>query len=163
MKVNFTKVYRTWHILTAISAFGIFASYLLGYSLATNTWNSPFLLMHRFFIVTLISAVFTRLYMAFSKINAVPMVHLFRAKNSFERVVALFYISMCSALLVVLFSDLYILLSTKETIEAWILNLRDKAIFAFIAFIALHVLYVIYHNKVHNTKTIQKLFLAKDS
>jgi len=76
MQVNFTKLYRLWHLLTAVSIFGIFITFYAGYNQTLNIWSTSMLNLHTIFIGMLLSGVVTRLYMAFTGINNIPLMHL---------------------------------------------------------------------------------------
>lgn len=100
--------------------------------------------------------------MAITQNNAVPMMHFFRAKDNKQKFIALAYITMCSFLLAVLCSDLYIIFNIQENIPSWITTCRNISIFILSAFVLSHISYVFYHNIVLKTNTLAKLLKAKD-
>lgn len=163
MQINFTRLYRLWYLLTTVSVLGIFTTYFTGYSTPDKLWSEPLHNLHTLFIGMLFAAVMTRVYMALNKINAVPLMHLVRAKNALEALVALGYIAMCTALLITLFSDIYLLLVVKDEAILWIVELRNATQPIFAAMVAVHVLYVLYLNGVKKRGTLRKLFLAADA
>lgn len=163
MQINFTKLYRLWYLLTTISVLGIFTTYFMGYSPVDNVWVSPFFNIHTLFVGMLSAAVTVRIYMALNKINAVPLMHLLRARTVLEAVVAIGYIAMCTALLITLFSDIYLLVVTKDEAVVWVRELRDATQPVFAVMVAVHLLYVLYLNGVKKRGTLRKLLLASDA
>ena len=163
MQVNFTKLYRLWHLLTAVSIFGIFITYYAGYNQTLNTWSMAMLNLHTIFIGMLLGGVITRVYMALTGMNGVPLMHLIRAKSISQAVVALGYIAMCTALLITLVSEMYILLALDNITLTWIHELRNNTQPIFVLMVIAHLAHVIYENRVKKTGTIKKLFMASDS
>ena len=84
MQINFTKLYRLWFLLTILSVLGIFTTYFTGYTPTDNVWHEPLHNLHTLFVGMLFAAVTVRVYMAFNKINAVPLMHLIRAKTHWK-------------------------------------------------------------------------------
>jgi len=163
MQINFTKLYRFWHLLTMLSVFGILITFFTGYDGEHNSWNNTLLNMHTIFTFTLLGAVCTRLYMAFSKINDVPMMHLIRAKNLSQALVAFGYIAMCTALLITLGSELYILSSEVHS-KTLIHELRNVTQPVFALMVVTHLLYVIYTNIIKKSSvSLSKLLKAAQS
>lgn len=152
MQVNFTKLYRLWHLLTAVSIFGIFITFYAGYNQILN--------LHTIFIGMLLGGVVTRLYMAFTGINNIPLMHLIRAKSISQEVVAFGYIAMCTALLITLVSEMYILLALDNIALTWIHELRNNTQSIFVLMVIAHG---IYENRVKKTGMIKKLLRASDS
>ncbi len=163
MQINFTKLYRLWYLLTTLSVLGIFTTYFTGYSPIDKLWNEPLHNLHTLFVGMLFAAVTARVYMALNKINAVPLMHLVRAKNVLEVIIALGYIAMCTALLITLFSDIYLLVVAKGEAMLWIVELRDATQPVFAVMVAVHVLFVLYLNGVKKRGTLRKLLLASDA
>jgi hypothetical protein len=163
MQINFTKLYRLWYLLTTLSVLGIFTTYFTGYTPTGNLWHEPLHNLHTLFVGMLFAAVTVRVYMAFNKINAVPLMHLLRAKNALEIIIALGYIAMCTALLITLFSDIYLLVAAKGEAMVWVRELRDATQPVFAVMVAVHVLYVLYLNSVKKRGTLRKLLLASDA
>lgn len=163
MQINFTKVHRLWYLLTTVSVLGIFATYFTGYNPVENVWSEPLHNLHTLFVGMLFAAVMARVYMAFNKINAVPLMHLLRAKNALEIIIALGYIAMCTALLITLFSDIYLLVAAKVEAMVWVRELRNATQPVFAVMVAVHVLYVLYLNSVKKRGTLRKLLLASDA
>ena len=163
MQVNFTKLYRLWHLLTAVSIFGIFITYYAGYNQTLNTWSASMLNLHTIFIGMLLGGVITRIYMALTGMNAVPLIHLIRAKSTSEVVVAIGYIAMCTALLITLLTEIYILLALDNVALTWIHELRNNTQPVFVLMVIIHVSHVIYENRIKKSGTIKKLFMASDS
>jgi len=159
MNINYTKIYRLWFILTSLAALGLLTTFFVGYSPESKTWNIPMHNLHTIFVGMLLSAVFVRIYMALNKINAVPLMHLIRAKSIIEVLVALAYIAMCSVLLMVLFTEIYLLLSVNA--ETFIRESRDTMQVIFAGMIMIHVFYVFYLNTVKKTGSLLKLFKAE--
>lgn len=163
MQINFTKLYRLWYLLTTLSVLGIFTTYFTGYTPVGSLWSEPLHNLHTLFVGMLFAAVMARVYMAFNKINAVPLMHLLRAKNALEIIIALGYIAMCTALLITLFSDIYLLVAAKGEAMVWVRELRDATQPVFAVMVAVHVLYVLYLNSVKKRGTLRKLLLASDA
>lgn len=163
MQINFTKLYRLWYLLTTLSVLGIFTTYFTGYTPVGSLWSEPLHNLHTLFVGMLFAAVMARVYMAFNKINAVPLIHLLRAKNALEIIIALGYIAMCTALLITLFSDIYLLVAAKGEAMVWVRELRDATQPVFAVMVAVHVLYVLYLNSVKKRGTLRKLLLASDA
>lgn len=163
MQINFTKLYRLWYLLTTLSVLGIFTTYFTGYSPIDKLWNEPLHNLHTLFVGMLFAAVTARVYMALNKINAVPLMHLVRAKNALEVIIALGYIAMCTALLITLFSDIYLLVVAKGEAMVWVIELRDATQPVFAVMVAVHVLFVLYLNGVKKRGTLRKLLLASDA
>ncbi len=163
MQINFTKIYRLWYLLTTISVLGIFTTFFMGYSPVDNVWERPFYNIHTLFVGMLSAAVTVRIYMALNKINAVPLMHLLRARTVLEAVVAIGYIAMCTALLITLMSDIYLLVVIKEESVVWVRALRDATQPVFAVMVAVHVLYVLYLNSVKKRGTLRRLLLASDA
>lgn len=163
MQVNFTKLYRLWHLLTALSIFGIFITYYAGYNQTLNTWSISMLNLHTIFIGVLLAGVITRIYMALTGMNSVPLMHLIRAKSTSQIVVALGYIAMCTALLITLVCEIYILLVLDNIALTWIHELRNSTQPIFVLMVIVHVAHVVYENRVKKTGTIKKLLRASDS
>ncbi len=162
MQINYTKLYRLWYLLTTIGVFGIFTTYFTGYAPTDKLWNAPLHHLHSLFVGILLAAVTARVYMALNRINPVPLVHLLRAKNISEALIALGYIAMCTALLITLFSDIYLLAAVKEEALLWVTELRDATQPVFAVMVALHLLYALYLNGVKKRGTLRRLFLAAD-
>ena len=162
MNINFTKIYRLWFILTTVSVVGALTTFFMGYDPVQNAWNYSIHNMHTLFIGILLAAVFIRLYMAFNKINAVPLMHLVNAKNSTDRVIALAYISMCSALLITLGSEIYFLSVPPEEHSLMIRTLRDTTQPIFAIMVTVHVFYVLYVNLVKKRGSLRKLIKASN-
>ena len=160
MQINFTKLYRLWYLLTTVSVLGIFTTYFTGYTPTGNIWHEPLHNLHTLFVGMLFAAVTVRVYMALNKINAVPLMHLIRAKNALESVIAVGYIAMCTALLITLASDIYLLVVMKEEAMLWVRELRNATQPVFAVMVAIHVLYVFYLNGVKKSGTLRKLLLA---
>ncbi len=163
MQVNFTKLYRLWHLLTAVSIFGIFITYYAGYNQTLNTWSMAMLNLHTIFIGMLLGGVITRVYMALTGMNAVPLMHLIRAKSVSQVVVAIGYIAMCTALLITLVCEMYILLALDNLALTWVHELRNSTQPIFVLMVIVHIVHVIYENRVKKTGTIKKLLMASDS
>ncbi|MDA3947528.1 MAG: hypothetical protein PF439_12690 [Helicobacteraceae bacterium] len=162
MQINFTKLYRLWYLLTTISVLGIFFTYFMGYSPIDNVWDRPFYNIHTLFVGMLFAAVTARIYMALNKINAVPLMHLLRARTVLEGIIAIGYIAMCTALLITLGSDTYLLVGVKEEAVVWVRELRNATQPIFAMMVAAHVLYVLYLNTIKRRGTLRKLLLASD-
>ena len=163
MQINFTKLYRLWYLLTTVSVFGIFTTYFTGYSPIDKLWNEPLHNLHTLFVGILLAAVTVRVYMALNKINAVPLMHLVRAKNTLEALVAIGYIAMCTALLITLFSDIYLLVVAKDEAMLWVVELRNATQPVFAVMVTLHVLYVLFLNGVKKRGSLRRLLLASDA
>lgn len=163
MQVNFTKLYRLWHLLTAVSIFGIFITYYSGYNEAQNIWSASMLNLHTVFIGMLVGGVITRLYMAFTGMNGVPLMHLIRAKTAGQVVEALGYIALCTALLITLVTEMYILLALDNVAMTWVHELRNATQPVFVLMVVVHIIHVLYQNRVKKTGTIKKLIRATDS
>jgi len=163
MQINFTKLYRLWYLLTTISVLGIFLTYFMGYTPIDNRWNRPFENLHTLFVGMLLAAVTARIYMALNKINAVPLMHLLRARTVLEGIVSIGYIAMCTALLITLVSDIYLLVVTKEAAMLWVRELRNATQPIFAVMVAAHVVYVLYLNTIKKRGTLRKLLLASDA
>jgi len=91
------------------------------------------------------------------------LMHLVRARNTLEAVIAIGYIAMCTALLITLFSNIYLLVVMKDEAMLWVMALRNATLPVFAAMVAFHVLYVLYLNGVKRRGTLRKLLLAADS
>jgi cytochrome b561 len=163
MQINFTRLYRLWYLLTTLSVLGIFTTYFTGYDPIDNFWNEPLHYLHTLFVGILFAAVTTRVYMALNKINAVPLMHLLHARTVLEAIVAIGYIAMCTALLITLFSDIYLLVVAKGEAMARVRELRDATQPIFAVMVAVHILYVLYLNVVKKRGTLRKLLLASDA
>lgn len=137
MKINYTKTYRLWFLLTSVSVLGLLVTFFAGYNPLEVRWHA-FYNIHMLFIWMLLAAVVTRVYMALNSINGVPLVHLIRAKSTAQAAMALGYIALCSALLVTLGSELYLLLVFTEQAK-WVQILRDTAQPVFALLVAVHV------------------------
>jgi hypothetical protein len=162
MQINFTKLYRLWHLLTAVSVIGIFITFYAGYNQTLNTWSASMLNLHTIFIGMLLGGVVTRLYMAFTGINAVPLMHLIRARSVPQAVEAIGYIAMCTALLITLVTEMYILLALDNIAMTWIHELRNNTQPIFVLMVIIHISYVVYNNKVNKSGTIKKLLEASE-
>lgn len=163
MKINFTKTYRLWFLLTSTSVLGVLITFYMGYDSLENVWIIPYHSMHTVFIGILLAAVGTRLYMAINKINPVPLMHLIRAKSFLSVMISLAYISMCSVLLITLGSELYLLLTPKEEHVLGVYTLRDSSQPIFAIMVVVHVVYVMYINITKKRDSLRKLILATDS
>jgi len=70
---------------------------------------------------------------------------------------------MCTALLITLVSEMYILLALDNITLTWIHEFRNNTQPIFILMVIAHVAHVIYENRVKKTGTIKKLLRASDS
>ncbi|NOR57084.1 MAG: hypothetical protein GQ474_01005 [Sulfurimonas sp.] len=162
MQINFTKLYRLWYLLTVVSILGLFITFYAGYNPIFNSWKTPMFNLHTIFTGILLAAVITRVYMAINKINAVPLMHLIRAKSIPQALIAIGYIAMCSALLVTLVSEMYLLMSPSLGMT-WIHELRNNTQPVFVTMVLVHVIYVAYRNIVKKSGTFMKLLKASNS
>jgi len=161
MQINFTRLHRLWFLLTTVSVFGLIGTYFTGYTPQADRWIEPLHNLHTLFIGMLFSAVLVRIYMALNGINGVPLVHLLRAKNITEGIIALAHIALCSALLVTLTSDIYLLLASDPA--QWMRELRNGTQPLFTAMIMLHIAFVIYLNFVKKKGSLRRLLLTPNA
>lgn len=163
MQINFTKLYRLWFLLTTLSVFGLFSTYFVGYNPAGDLWIESLHNIHTLFVGMLSAAVIIRIYMALNGINGVPMVHLIRAKNIKELIIALGYIMMCSALLITLGSEIYLLVVSQHEAAPWLRKLRNATQPVFAAMVLLHIAYVLYLNLLKQKGSLRRLLFASDA
>ncbi len=163
MKINYTKIYRLWFLLTTISVFGALTVYFIGYKPQGHIWVSSYHNMYILFIGMLLAAVLTRIYMAIGKINPVPLMHLIRANSFLSALMALGYIVMCSLLLITLLSELYFIMTPQEQQILGVYTLRDMSQPIFAIAIAIHVILVLVVNITKRRDSLRKLIYAMDS
>jgi len=135
----------------------------VGYNQTLNVWSDAMLGVHTIFIIMLLAGVMTRLYMAFTGINSVPLMHLIRAKSLKDASIAIVYIAMCTALLVTLLSEIYILTVLGNATMTWVHELRNNTQPIFVLLVASHIAIVLYQNIINKSGTIKKLINASDS
>jgi cytochrome b561 len=133
----------------------------MGYSPAADLWIEPLHNVHTLSVGMTLSAVLIRIYMALNGINGVPLVHLLRAKNITEGAVALAHIALCSALLLTMTSDIYLLLASDAA--QWVRELRNGTQPLFTVMIMLHIAFVVYLNIVKKKGSLRRLLLASNA
>lgn len=163
MKINYTKTYRLWFLLTSVSVFGALTAYFIGYKPQGHIWVSSYHNMYILFIGMLLAAVFTRIYMAIDKINPVPLMHLIRANSLLSALMALGYILMCSLLLITLISEIYFLITPQGEQILGIYTLRDVSQPIFLITVTFHISFVLFVNIIKKRGSLHKLMYATDS
>ncbi len=163
MTINYTKVYRLWFILTVTSVLSMFVIYFTSYNALNRSWSGASHNLYILFTGMLLAAVLTRIYMAVTKINPVPLMHLIKA-NSFKKVLGgLFYIALCSALLITLLGEIYLVTTERLTQLLWVVALRDATQPIFAIMVVVHTFYAVFMSLVGENQNLHKLMHAKDA
>lgn len=163
MKINYTKTYRLWFLLTSVSVIGALITYFMGYAPQDHQWIPPYHNIYTVFIGMLLAAVSIRMYMAVMKINPVPLVHLIRANSFLSTLIGFAYVLMCSLLLITLASEIYLLITPKEQQILGVYALRDVSQPIFLFAVVMHVALVLFVNITKKRDSLRRLIYATDS